>query len=184
MPAGTFVCTLVHKLAAVINCAFIKWILCYGAVPVEAKFNRSIKGGRLQEPVLPCFIIQPLQVASLAHGIYPIRISCIRHGVKSIAASNIVPVKIPQATVDPGVGRTMPGAIILHATHNIVGKLVIYIDMVELPNRQVLIKIPRPAPVPGNAHSAIITIKDKIRILWRYPPGMVIGMNATILQQG
>src|ERR1700694_4623919 len=140
-----------NELAAEINSVVVEWILGNGRVPVEAVFFYRIELGWLDEPALTGLVIIALQASALAHGIDPVGIVRVGHGVEAVATADIIPIIIPDAAAGPAVGRAVPAAIVLHAAHHVVGDFIIHIDVVELAYGQVLVEVPAFAAVFGNA---------------------------------
>ena len=77
----------------------------------------------------------------------------------------------------PSIGRTRPGAIVLHTSINIIGQIMINCDMIKLGNRYILCKMPSFTSISGYIQSTIVAIHHIVGIIWMNPPGMVIGMN-------
>src|SRR5688572_3922827 len=129
-------------LATVINCFFIKRVLCYSRVPVPAQNKFGIQGWRFNKPAFACLPVSFPYIPSLAHAINPAGIFCIGHYIKTVTPANIVPVIISYATIGPCITGAMPATVILHAAHYIIGHFIVDIDMIELSNRDLFIKHP------------------------------------------
>ena len=78
----------------------------------------------------------------------------------------------------PSIGRTRPGAIVLHTSVNIIGQIMINCDMIKLGNRYILCKMPSFTSISGYIQSTIVAIHHIIGIIRVNPPGMVIGVNS------
>ena len=127
-----------------------------------------------------CKHIVPSQVSTLAHSIYPIGICWVWRYIKPISTPKALPLVISNTGIYPAIGRPSPATVILHATHYVVRKFVIYINMVKLANRQLLIKLPATASVSANPNAPIIAINYKIGVVWVYPKCMVIRVYAAV----
>ena len=78
----------------------------------------------------------------------------------------------------------MPAAVILQSAHDMVGNAVIGVDVVELSERQLFIKLPGSAPVMGNGQTSVIAIEDKIRVDGVDPESMMVRVDATVGNDG
>jgi hypothetical protein len=65
-----------------------------------------------------------------------------------------------------------------------VGNFVVNVYMIKLPDRNLFVEDPGLASVARDADTTIITFYDQIRIFGMDPPGMVIGVNARVGNQG
>src|SRR5215204_5149315 len=171
-------------MAAVIHGAGLQRVNGNAAVPVEAETHGCIQDGWLYVPALAGLVIGAAQVALLAHAVHPRSIAGVGHHIEAVATAHVLPVVIADAAVGPGIGRSVPAAIVLHATHYVVGKFVVHVDVVKLSHGQLLIKGPALAAVARDAHASVIAIEHKVRVLRVDPPGVVIGVNSRVGQQG
>src|SRR5262249_44176835 len=101
-----------------------------------------------------------------------------------VAEVDLAPVEVLNAPRFPNRARSAEGTVVLEPTHDVEGGLLIDVDVVELRQRQVLDELPRLPPVPGQVHSAVVSVGDKAAILRVDVPGVVIAVHPGERQQG
>ena len=173
LPAIT---AIVNKLAAIVHPTAIKRIECDGRIPVEPQFG-PVRMHRLDEAGTSRLPVYQAQVTPLRHSIYIAIIIGLKHHIKAIAEIHLLPVVIGDTTILPHLARSDPGAIVLHTPGHIVGDIHIVANVVELRQRQIGDKPPRPGPVAADIETAIIPFDQVIGILGMYPKSVVIRMH-------
>ena len=73
-----------------------------------------------------------MQKASLGHAVTGLEIIRVSTGVETVAKADFLPVDATDPAGLPYLRGATPGAIILQATIDIVGQVVINIDVIEL----------------------------------------------------
>src|SRR5689334_2680762 len=119
-----------HYIATIVNGALVKRILRDSGIPIKAELLCGISHRRFDKPALTGFVVHAAHITLLAHAIYPRGVFSIGHYVKAVATAYVIPVVVANATVGPGIGRTMPAAIVLHAAHYVIRNLIVHIDMI------------------------------------------------------
>ena len=100
--------------------------------------------------------------------------------IKAIAAAHALPIAVAYAAALPYVCRAAPAAVVLQATHHVVGQRIVHGNMVQLAQGQFFVELPSAATVAANGNAAVVAVDDKIGIGGVYPPRVVIGVHAAV----
>src|SRR5262249_21174079 len=93
-------------------------------------------------------------------------------GVAGLAAADLVPVAVADAGRRQAVARPGRGAQVLHAAGDVVGCLVIDVDVVELADGQRR-RVPGLAAAGGDVHAAVVAADHAPRVR-RVDPQVVV----------
>ena len=131
---------------------------------------------RLNTIIVSSLPIVSTYITLLTHSPTVTGIIAIWNDIKTITKAYFLPITISYPLCFPDISWTSPRTIVLHASINIIWKLVIYINMVELCYRHITNKTPRLTTIFSNVHATIVSIYHEISIFWMNPPGMMIWM--------
>ena len=77
--------------------------------------------------------------------------------------------KVTDSGIFPDLRRSAPGTVVLQASIDVVGVIIIHPDMIELGQRQVADKTPGFAAVSADCNSTVITYDQVFRVRWIDP---------------
>ena len=172
-PGVAAVSRFVNELAAVINGRHVEWILGESGIPVEPQLNSGGGRGRADHFALGVFQVPAEQETALTHGVAAGRVLGIREGVKAIAEADFLPVDAANAARIPDLGGAAPGAVVLEAAVDIVGQIIVDIDVIKLRDWQILNKAEGRALIARNADTAVVA-EDQMIGIGRIDPHRVI----------
>ncbi len=135
---------------------------------------------RANEPILAGFGIHVAKIAALRHGIDVARVIRAEAHIKAIAKKHLLPICVQNAAPLPLAAFTHPGAIVLHTAANLVGNAVVNVDVIKLPDRNVVAKHPLGTRITRDVQAAVRAKNDIIRIVWIDPERVVVGVGAGI----
>ena len=100
-----------------------------------------------------------------------------RH-IKSVStAPKVLPLVILDALVVPRVRRASKRIVVLRAAIDVVGRLVIDVDVVELPNGKVVKDLPAPPSIARYCRPTVVSVYDEAWIVRMNPPRVMIDMD-------
>ncbi len=183
-PILSIISTLMQILRAKVQARLrLMWIQCDRRIPVPSQ-ALAIWMCRLDEFRISGLSVDQTDISFLALRIGGIRSSRHRYYIKTVAEEQFAPLLVTNPVRSKAVRRTHPRAIVLHPAVDIIGQLVVDVNMVKLGQREVLHEVPTLAVVVGNIHSTVIPLNDVCRIRRIDPHGMVIWVNAIIRSDG
>ena len=99
------------------------------------------------------------------------------HHIKSVAKKQLLPVAIAYAPIYPAIAGTAPAAVVLQSAVNVVGNIIVNVDMIKLTYRNILGKTPVDTPVIANVYTPIIAVDEHIRVFGVNVECVMIGVN-------
>ena len=173
--------TVVDELAAEVDAVRVMGIHGDGRVPVVPELHRvgvvglDVGHGARRN-------VQAVDVAPLRHRIGHVGVARHRHNIESVAEADLLPILVADPVAMPHVGRRLPRPVVLQAAVDIVGNVVVDVDVVELADRQVVDEAPRLAAVPADVDAAVVSVEDEIRIVRILVPRVVVRVRPAVGQ--
>ena len=125
---------------------------------------------------LSALTVVAVEGTALPHGPAVAVVVGIGDHIKAVAYAEALPVHIADTSFEPYFTGSAPASVVLQASVDMIGKGVIYADVVELPEGQVVDKAPVLAAVLRDVEAAIVSEQDEFIVFRVAPPGMVIGV--------
>ncbi len=105
-------------------------------------------------------------------------ITRIRCHIKTIGtAPKIFPLMVLDTLVIPRICRASKRIVVLRTAIDVVGRLVIDVDVVELTNGKVVEDLPGPPSISRYCRTTIVSVYDEVWIVRMNPPRMMINMD-------
>ena len=175
-PCAALVGAVVHVLGAIIHSVVIAGVAGNRRIPMPTQpFAVGMDGldgfGHAREHV------HASQRALLGHGIGDAGVAGVGQHVKAVAKVELLPFVVADSRANPRVGGPAPGSVVLHASIDIVGQLVVDANVVELSYGQIFHKAPAITAIPGDVQSAIVAFNDVAGAAWVEPNGVVVRVH-------
>ena len=146
-------------------------------VPVEPEVDVvASRGARLEVAALARSKVTTAHAAVLAFVIDEIRVARVDDAAEAVAASDAEPVEVGGAPVRRA-RRAAPGTVVLEATVDVVVSPGSDRDVVELPERQLVVVLPGLHPVTRNVDAAVVAQDDPASVRRVDPERVVVDVN-------
>ena len=151
-------------------------------VPVPAQRRFTAGRHRADRLALVADAIDARDVAILRFGVDRARVLRIDLRLEAVAAVNREPVVIRDTLAAAHRARAAPGVVVLQAAVDVVGRLHVVGDVVELPEVHVVDGLPGLGPVVADANAAVRAFDNVVRVV-RVDPHRVVIVVQRFLQR-
>ena len=156
-----------QELRADVNGPFFIWAHVDRRVPVKAQFLFVIVGIRGDASSFQRMSVHAANRAALRFGVDVVGVGWILERPKSIAAINVLPLRVGNAARVGGIAY--PCAVVLQTAVDVIRILIIDAHMVELRDWQIQLMLPARASIFAAPQAAIVAGVDDVRIRWINP---------------
>ena len=170
---------VMHMLRPKIQPVPVVGVQGQGRVPRKAQRGR-VRSCRLDACSIQRRQVHAVECPALVHGIH-LAIARRLH-VKPIAKQDLLPILVPNPAHVPHGRRTDPRAVVLHASVDVVGLLVVDGDVVELADREVVHEHPILPSVTADVQAPVVAVDQIVRIVGVDEQGVVVGVHAAVGQ--
>ena len=108
-------------------------------------------------------------------GVHNIKISRVGYDVTALTSPNVVPVLAPDVPI-VGAARTGDGAVVLLRAVDVIEKLVVSSNVIELRGRLIFLGRPGLPTINRDCGPSVVAVDHALRIIWIDPQSVMIMM--------